>query len=98
MDIEKLCEEIKDEIKGVKNELKTNQFKLDTVKEDVLGLKIALLGLDGKTGVLGEISSLKSRQDVQEEAHTKLSLRFYLLIGVLSGSGILGGSWFMGWL
>ena len=83
VDIKKLCEEIKDNIEK-------NETKLDKATTEVTEIKVALLGYNGTSGLLGKVNAV-------EKDHNALKLEFYALVGVLIGSGTLVG-WHFGWI
>lgn len=55
--------------------------------DTVTTLKTVLLGVNSDPGLIGEFKEVKA-------SHYKLRQRFYLLIGVLGGSGLLTGAGF----
>lgn len=65
-------------------------------RDDAREVKQAVVGIPGTedTGLVGQVKAVCERQDTQEERHNKLSTRFWLLVGILSGTGVLsGGIW-----
>ena len=51
--------------------------------DDMIEIKAVLLGVDGANGLVDDVKHIAS-------SHYKLRLRFWILIGILVGSGILG--------
>lgn len=63
---------------------KEERETIDNIKEAVIELKTVLLGTDGDNGLIGDVKRLG-------DSHFKLKQRFWILIGILAGSGIGGG-------
>jgi len=64
---------------------KDERKKLDETHDTVNKLKTTLVGMNGDEGLVGDFKKVA-------ESHYKLRRNFYLLLGVLIGSGILTGS------
>ncbi len=64
---------------------KDEREKLDRTHDTVIEIKTVLLGTDSDNGMVGDLKRLA-------KSHYKLRTNFWLLIGILVGSGILGGS------
>ena len=75
-----------------KNQLTQRQL-IEKTHDTVVELKTVLLGVPGTAdkGVVGEIKQIKLNANSLNNRHNKLSRTVYILIGVLIGSGILGG-------
>lgn len=82
MDIESLCKEIKEDIRGLKTEFRAVSTKVNLIDA-------ALIGYDGKAGLID------SHEELQDD-HNKLKLLVYLVVGSLIGSGALVGGWSFG--
>lgn len=52
--------------------------------EAVIELKTAVIGANGKGGLLDKVEALA-------QGHGKLKKNFWMLVGILSGSGVLAG-------
>lgn len=57
--------------------------------DKVIELRTILLGTDGDNGLIGDFKRLAN-------SHSKLKRNFYILIGVLVGSGTIGIGLIMG--
>ena len=66
---------------------KRDQDTHDLVRD----IKAVLLGVDGDTGLVGDFREQRATQIKQGESINRLSQRFWILVGVLTGSGILVG-------
>ena len=55
------------------------------IREDQIITKTVLLGPDGKDGLVDEVKALA-------RGHGRLKRNFWLLVGTLVGSGVIGGS------
>lgn len=58
---------------------------LDEIRQDQIVVNIVLLGADGANGLVDEVKDLA-------KGYGKLKRNFWLLVGVLSGSGVIGGA------
>ncbi len=63
-------------------------------KKMILELYTTLLGVKGtaEKGLVGDVKEAFDEIKKLNNKHNKLSLRFWILVGVLSGSGILGAN------
>lgn len=64
--------------------------------DSVLKLTVTLLGTPDTedTGLMGEVKNMQDAHNCLAKKHTKLSHNFWILVGILIGSGILGtGIW-----
>ena len=69
---------------------------LQEVHDDVTQMKTVLLGVPNSAdkGLVGELKDVKVSVIDLNNRHRKLSQKFWVLIGCLAGSGILGtGLW-----
>jgi hypothetical protein len=64
---------------------KEEKEKLDATHALAKEIKTALVGIDGKGGLIDKV------EDVCE-SHYKLKRYFWILVGILMGLGVLGGS------
>lgn len=64
---------------------KEEKQMLQEARDTSLELKVVLLGKGSDTGLVGRIDALAN-------GHSKLKRIVYTLIGILVGSGIIGGS------
>ena len=71
----------------------TTEEKLDIIRDDVTQIKTVLLGVPntGDKGLVGFVREEREARIDLNNRHRKLSKSFWLLIGILSGSGVLGG-------
>jgi len=66
---------------------KDEKGKLDETHDKVLKLSTVLLGTNGDNGLVGEFRRVA-------QSHFTLKRNFWILVGILTGSGILGtGLW-----
>lgn len=70
------------EEKGLLKEISNNQKEV--MKEQTV-MHTVLLGADGAEGLVEEVKSLA-------RGHGKLKRNFWILVGTLMGSGVIGGS------
>ena len=63
---------------------KEERKKLDETHDTVIILKALLLGDRGDNGMVGDFKRLS-------KSHYNLRTRFWLLVGILAGSGLLSG-------
>ncbi len=71
----------------------TSDELIQEVHKTVSELKVVLVGIpdtDDK-GVCGEIKDIKLAHNELAIQHRKLSRNFWLLVGTLTGSGVIGG-------
>jgi hypothetical protein len=62
--------------------------------QTVTQLKTILIGMNGDQGLVGEVKCVKREVETLGSKHDKLSRSFWLLVGVLTGSGVIaGGVW-----
>ncbi|MBU1307865.1 MAG: hypothetical protein KKF33_20365 [Alphaproteobacteria bacterium] len=55
-------------------------------------LKVVLVGMNGDEGLCGRVDTvIKSVGDLAS-SHGKLKRNFWLLVGILGGSGVIGGA------
>lgn len=67
---------------------------LQKTHDEVIKLKTVLLGANGDEGLIGEIKNIKTDVKTLNNRQHRMSRNFWLLIGILVGSGILGtGVW-----
>ena len=78
---------------------KAERALLDDVLKSTTELTTAIKGLNGKGGILShvdehdhEFGNVHGRIDGADQRHNKLSRNFWLLVGTLVGSGVIGGS------
>lgn len=80
-----------------------NKSLLQETHDTVIELRTTLIGANGDEGVVGEIKQLRKDHHKFEEKntadhrdiynkHDKLNQRFWTVIGILIGSGILGSA------
>lgn len=83
------------EIQEIKTGLKEITDKLDKYHESVTVLNTVVLGKNGDAGLIGNFEqardALNKRLDENCKETSMLKVRFWLLIGLLMGSGLLGG-------
>ncbi len=60
--------------------------------DTVIQLKTVLLGANGDDGLVGDVKRTSKAIIVLNEKHNKLNKTLWTLIGILVGSGVLGGS------
>lgn len=70
------------EEKGLLKEISNNQKEM--IKEQTV-VRTVLLGANGAEGLVEEVKSLA-------RGHGKLKRNFWILVGTLMGSGVIGGS------
>lgn len=56
-----------------------------------LELKTVLLGKNSDKGLVGKVSESCDKLEEIEKDHNKLKRQFWLVVGLLVGSGVLGG-------
>ena len=64
---------------------------LQSTHDTVTQLKTVLVGMNGDEGVIGELKHIKLHQQDTNNRLRKLSLKFWMLVAGLIGSGLLGG-------
>jgi len=57
----------------------------------VIELKVVLLGKNSDRGLVGKVNDLSHNCNDLEEKHNRLSKTLWILIGILMGSGLIGG-------
>lgn len=63
--------------------------QLQKTHDTVIEIKTVLLGANGDLGLCGEVKTLCQRMAKQEDRHARLAKTFWIVVGVLGGSGIL---------
>ena len=73
---------------------KTQRQLVQETHQGVTELKTVLLGVPGTedTGLCGEVKAVKLTVNGVAKSHGKLKRNFWLLVGTLVGSGVIGGS------
>ncbi len=71
--------------KDEKELLKDIRDDQKVIREDQIITKTVLLGVNGKDGLVDEVKSLA-------QGHGRLKKNFWILVGILLGSGVIGGS------
>ena len=65
---------------------------LEDTHTSVVALTTAIKGMNGKGGLLNHVDDHDHEFESVYERHNKLSRNFWMLVGVLVGSGVIGGS------
>ena len=65
--------------------------KLNETHDSIIEIKTVLLGTDGYNGLVGDIKQNSQAILALNEKHSKLNVHFWQLVGVLVGSGVIGG-------
>lgn len=72
----------------------TQKEMIQATHDTVIKLKAVLTGVNGDQGLVGEVKAVKTDVRTLNNHHRKLSRNFWLLVGILAGSGVLaGGLW-----
>jgi hypothetical protein len=72
------------------SELTDNERKqIQETHDTVIRLHALLIGSNGDEGICGDIKSLKDNIETLYSKHNRLSRNFYILVGILAGSGVL---------
>jgi len=84
------------EIQEIKSGLKTINDKLDSYHEAVTILHTVVLGRNGDAGLVGAFEKSRDELDARIskacEEQSRFRSKCILVLGVLIGSGVLGGS------
>jgi len=64
---------------------------LQETHDNGIKVKTVLLGVNGDDGLVGDVKRMCEKQVRQTSEHNKLKRNFYLLVGILTGSGVLYG-------
>ena len=72
---------------------KTQKQLVQETHQTVTELKTVILGIPGTedTGLYGEVKAVKLVVNGVAKSHGKLKRNFWLLVGTLVGSGVIGG-------
>lgn len=66
--------------------------KLETLQIKQVEIYTVLLGHNGDTGLVGKVEKTCDHLEILEKEHNALSGKVKLLVGILAGSGALGGT------
>jgi len=67
---------------------------LQETHKTVIELKVVLLGINGDEGLIGKVNELSASHNCLREKHNRLSKSFWIVVGFLVGTGVLGtGIW-----
>ena len=70
---------------------KEERQKLDETHDSIIEIKTVLLGTDGYNGLVGDIKRNSQAILTINNKYNKLNVHFWQLVGVLVGSGVIGG-------
>ena len=72
----------------------TQDELIQKTHDAVLEIKTVLLGVPNTddTGLVGEVKAIKIDCNILNNRHRKLSRNFWILVGILAGTGVVGGS------
>lgn len=69
-----------------------HELMLQETHDEILKVSTVLLGANGDRGLVGKVNDNCDHVKVLEDKHNDLSRKFWVLIGILVGSGVLGTS------
>lgn len=70
---------------------KEEQQMIKEARDTARDLKTVLVGLNGDEGLCGDVKDLVNSLGALAKSHGRLKRNFWILVGVLVGSGIIGG-------